>query len=43
MNWSAAGAFGLAGMLSFAGMFLTGVAADKFGNSLVAKIIICSR
>ena len=34
----AAGAFGLAGMLSFAGMFLTGVAADKFGNSLVATI-----
>ena len=34
----AAGAFGLAGMLSFGGMFLTGVAADKFGRSLVATI-----
>ncbi len=34
----AAGAFGIAGMLSFAGMFLTGVAADRFGRSLVASI-----
>ena len=34
----AAGAFGLAGMLSFAGMALTGVAADRWGRSLVASI-----
>ncbi|MBH67834.1 MAG: MFS transporter [Rhodospirillaceae bacterium] len=34
----AAGAFGLAGVLSFAGMFITGVAAEKFGRSLVATI-----
>ena len=34
----AAGAFGIAGMLSFAGMFLTGAAADRFGRSLVATI-----
>ena len=34
----AAGAFGVAGMLSFAGMFLTGVAADRYGRSLVASI-----
>ena len=34
----AAGAFGIAGMLSFAGMVLTGIAADRFGRSLVASI-----
>ena len=34
----AAGAFGIAGMLSFAGMFLTGAAADRYGRSLVATI-----
>jgi MFS family permease len=34
----AAGAFGIAGMLSFAGMFLTGIAADRFGRPLVATI-----
>ncbi len=34
----AAGAFGIAGMLSFAGMFLTGVAADRWGRSPVASV-----
>lgn len=34
----AAGAFGIAGMLSFAGMFLTGVAADRYGRSMVASV-----
>ena len=34
----AAGAFGIAGMLSFAGMFFTGVAADRYGRALVASI-----
>ncbi|MBM86418.1 MAG: hypothetical protein CMM47_10405 [Rhodospirillaceae bacterium] len=34
----AAGAFGMAGMLSFVGMLLTGIAADRFGRSLVASI-----
>ena len=34
----AAGAFGIAGVLSFAGMFLTGAAADRYGRSLVASI-----
>ena len=34
----AAGAFGIAGMLSFAGMFVTGAAADRYGRSLVATI-----
>lgn len=34
----AAGAFGIAGMLSFAGMFLTGAAADRYGRSLVATV-----
>ena len=33
-TFEAAGAFGIAGMLSFAGMFLTGMAADRFGRSL---------
>ena len=37
-NLEAAGAFGVAGMLSFAGMFLTGAAADRYGRSLVATI-----
>jgi MFS family permease len=37
-NLEAAGAFGAAGMLSFAGMFLTGAAADRYGRSLVATI-----
>jgi MFS family permease len=37
-NLEAAGAFGIAGMLSFAGMFLTGAAADRYGRSLVATI-----
>jgi MFS family permease len=34
----AAGSFGIAGMLSFAGMFLTGAAADRYGRSLVATV-----
>ena len=34
----AAGAFGIAGMLSFLGMFLTGVAADRYGRSMVASV-----
>ncbi|MCY4592307.1 MAG: MFS transporter [Alphaproteobacteria bacterium] len=34
----AAGAFGTAGVLSFVGMFLTGVAADRFGRSLIATV-----
>jgi MFS family permease len=37
-NFEAAGAFGIAGMLSFAGMFVTGAAADRYGRSLVATI-----
>ena len=37
-EFEAAGAFGTAGVLSFAGMFLTGVAADKYGRCLVASI-----
>jgi MFS family permease len=37
-TFEAAGAFSIAGMLSFAGMFLTGMAADRFGRSLVASI-----
>ena len=37
-EFEAAGAFGIAGVLSFAGMFLTGAAADRYGRSLVASI-----
>jgi|TARA_B110000438_G_scaffold300610_1_gene353409 MFS family permease len=37
-EFEAAGAFGIAGILSFAGMFLTGAAADRYGRSLVATI-----
>ncbi|MBB44524.1 MAG: hypothetical protein CMM43_00270 [Rhodospirillaceae bacterium] len=37
-EFEAAGAFGTAGVLSFAGMFLTGVAADRYGRCLVASI-----
>ncbi len=36
--WHAATAFGLAGMLSIAGMLVTGTAADRFGNRLTATI-----
>ena len=37
----AAGAFGFTGVLSIAGMLVTGIAADRYGNRITATVSYC--